>query len=492
MRSARVVGLTADGTFLVVVTDDGEELTILADERLRAALRGDRPRLGQLEIEMETSLSPRDIQTRIRAGASVDELARVANMPPDRVERFAAPVLAEREHIAAQAMSGTVRRRGETSAHRSLRIAVTERLVGRGIDVDSVEWDSYRMEDGRWAVTADYRSGEASRHAEFHYDLQNRFSVAANDEARWLLSEHSSTTGPQPGRRRPEFGGVGDGTEPTLDLNDELAIVRATLQPVAEEEFADQDHEGQDLVDDDDAPTASVTALTVVAETHVVEVVTVIQPAEDADTGGVLDGVEDLDGDRDFDGDEDLDGLAEPVDEASEPTVAVPRTLRPVVETHVEDREPLEAEPVSDAPLGTRYGTLGGDGYAEDSINVYAGLTEASAVPDAPTVSGWEPAIVVNYPVEPSQVDETEPPSDGVHTDHNTTAGASDLPGTDEPGRIEPPVDYAARMDEAEELEAEHDALIPAPEPVKKPTPRRKRASVPSWDEIMFGGPKKP
>ena len=231
MRSARVVGLSPDGKYLIVATENGEELMIVADERLRAAVRGDRPRLGQLEIHMESALSPRDIQTRIRAGESLEDVGRIAGIPLDRVERFAAPVLAEREHIAAVAMSASVRRRGETSGHRSLRITVTERLLTRGVDIDTIAWDSYRLDDGHWAVTADYRSGEAARHATFTYDPRSRFSVAANDEARWLLGEHSSAKGPQPGRRRPtESSTTEDDNEPTLDLSDELALVRATQE----------------------------------------------------------------------------------------------------------------------------------------------------------------------------------------------------------------------------------------------------------------------
>ena len=96
------MGLSPDGKSLIVATETGEELTIAADERLRAAVRGDRPRLGQLEIEMKSALSPRDIQTRIRAGESLEDVGRIAGIPLDRVERFAAPVLAEREHIAAR------------------------------------------------------------------------------------------------------------------------------------------------------------------------------------------------------------------------------------------------------------------------------------------------------------------------------------------------------------------------------------------------------
>ena len=152
---------------------------------------------------MESSLSPRDIQTRIRAGESLEDVARVAGIPLDRVERFAAPVLAEREHIAAQAMSSSVRRKGETSGHRSLRITVTERLLSRGVDIDTIAWDSYRLDDGRWASRRTTSPEKPRTHATFTYDLRGRFSVAGNDEARWLLGEHSPAKGPQPGRRRP-------------------------------------------------------------------------------------------------------------------------------------------------------------------------------------------------------------------------------------------------------------------------------------------------
>ncbi|QNN52991.1 DUF3071 domain-containing protein [Nocardioides mesophilus] len=68
-----LVGLTEDKSKLVLVSDSGEEFTLAVDARLRAALRGDHAqlaRLGQLEITMESALRPRDIQARIRAGAS--------------------------------------------------------------------------------------------------------------------------------------------------------------------------------------------------------------------------------------------------------------------------------------------------------------------------------------------------------------------------------------------------------------------------------------
>jgi hypothetical protein len=445
MRPVRLVGLSPDGKSLIVATESGEELTVSVDERLRAALRGDRPRLGQLEIEMDSSLSPRDIQSRIRAGSTLEEVARVAGMPLDRVERFAAPVLAEREHVATMAMTSSVRRRGETSGHRNLRVAVTERLVARGVDIDTISWDSYRQDDGRWTVTADYRLSETNRRAAFTFDQQARFSVSANDEARWLLGEQTARS-PQAGRRRPAPEEEGDDTDPTLDLSETLALVRA------------------------------------VRETEV----------------------------------------------PTEPRLTVVRNTDPISQ-EPEPRAPSRgAEPPRDdeSPLETTYEMLGGDGYAEDSPRVYAGLDDAVPVAEPPSADrrtglsdatavpvtsneGWEPAIVVNYPVEPSVLDEDDQPEKPVAPTARAEREPQDriagrrglsrrpvvephLRGTDEPGRPDRPTGIEDRTDEAQEFEEEaeareaHHEVEPEPKPVK-----RKRASVPSWDEIMFGGPKR-
>jgi hypothetical protein len=427
MRTARLVGLSPDGKSLIVVTESGEELIIEADERLRAAVRGDRPRLGQLEIEMQTSLTPRDIQARIRAGESLEDVARIAGLPMDRVERFATPVLAEREHVASMAMSSSVRRRSEPSGHRSLRITVTEWLLGHRVNIDDITWDSHRLDDGRWAITANYRLDQENRHAVFIYDLRGRFSVAGNDEARWLLGDQTSARGlhakgSQRGRPWLVEAAPSEGdTEPTVNLSDRLP------------------------------------------GTHEVQ-----QPPNDI-----------------------LSGEVTAADEADEPTVPVSPMLRPVTDS------PSPSQPsdgvVDVSPMGTLYEMLGEDGYTEDSPRVYAGLSDATAVPDTETATdgGWEPAIVINYPVEPSVHDDMalDVPESVESPRHSGGTTEAELPGTDEPGPPDATVQLDDRADEAHEFEIE--ALAHPDTPSQRKGVKRKRASVPSWDEIMFGGPKR-
>src|ERR1700753_3109436 len=104
MRALRVVGLSEDGKS--VICEDvarSERFAVPADERLRAAARGDVTRLGQIEIELESQMRPREIQARIRAGESVDQVAAASGLPVTTVERVAYPVLLERSRTASLA-----------------------------------------------------------------------------------------------------------------------------------------------------------------------------------------------------------------------------------------------------------------------------------------------------------------------------------------------------------------------------------------------------
>src|SRR3954462_3741218 len=134
MRNLRLVGLSADGRQVVLVDDTGAEFATPADDTLRRALRGDRARVGELEIEMDSALRPRDIQARIRAGDTPETVAALAQVSVERIMPYAVPVLAERQHIAELARRSHVRRKGTDGTSRGLADVVAERLQGRGVD----------------------------------------------------------------------------------------------------------------------------------------------------------------------------------------------------------------------------------------------------------------------------------------------------------------------------------------------------------------------
>ncbi|MFN8045088.1 MAG: septation protein SepH [Dermatophilaceae bacterium] len=103
MQDLRLIGVHEDGEHLLLSDADGQRYRVPLDEQLRVAARGDRPRLGQLQIEIEGGLRPREIQALIRSGLSAAEVADRSGWTVEKVQRFEGPVLAEREFIAIRA-----------------------------------------------------------------------------------------------------------------------------------------------------------------------------------------------------------------------------------------------------------------------------------------------------------------------------------------------------------------------------------------------------
>lgn len=171
MREINVVGLDVDGkTIICESADSGEKFLLLPDGRLHAALRGDRvgSRKPKVEVEVSNVLRPRDIQARIRAGASVEQVAEAAGVDVGRVERFAHPVLLERSRAAELATAAhPVLADGPTVM--TLLETVTATLVGRGLDPDDTTWDAWRNEDGRWTVQLAWKAGRSDNVAHFRF-----------------------------------------------------------------------------------------------------------------------------------------------------------------------------------------------------------------------------------------------------------------------------------------------------------------------------------
>jgi hypothetical protein len=171
MRELKIVGLDLDGKHLICETDDpADKFKIRVDERLRAAMRGDAARVGQtrIDIEVTSMLRPKEIQARIRAGASVEQVAAAAGVDVERVQRFAHPVLLERSR-AAELATAAHPVLADGPAVLTLLETVTSSLLARGLNPDDTTWDAWRNEDGRWTVQLGWRAGRSDNLAHFRY-----------------------------------------------------------------------------------------------------------------------------------------------------------------------------------------------------------------------------------------------------------------------------------------------------------------------------------
>ncbi|MGV8978692.1 MAG: septation protein SepH [Cellulomonas sp.] len=184
MGELELIGLHDDGEHLVLAAPDGQRFRLRIDEPLRAAVRRDRPQLEQLRATRAGSLSPREIQTRIRAGSTAQEVADSADLVVEQVRRYEGPVLAERAFIADQARSTRV---GRDAGAPVLGDLVTDRLAARGVALETLAWDAHRSQSGPWFVVARFMVGDGDeRAARWTFDPAKRVVQADEDEARWL------------------------------------------------------------------------------------------------------------------------------------------------------------------------------------------------------------------------------------------------------------------------------------------------------------------
>jgi hypothetical protein len=224
---------------------------------------------------MESMLRPRDIQARIRAGETPESVAAAAKTTVEKVMPYAAPVLAEREHVAERAQRSSIRRPSSETPHgaRTLGEAVTGHLHERNIDPETIAWDAWRREDGRWALTGRFSIQGRDGLAELTFDQPGNFVVLDNDDARWLVGDVPDPVAeaePEPGVRR--LAAVPAEDTDQLSLGDDvLGITDEPIEAFLDdepgedeselvEEAADAvalDEDGDEGSDDDVAPEPS-------------------------------------------------------------------------------------------------------------------------------------------------------------------------------------------------------------------------------------------
>ena len=184
MQELRFVAVSEDGQYAVLgVPGRSARFTLPIDERLRAVALGQTSRLVQYEIEVESPLRPKEIQARIRAGETVEEIADAAGIAVERVRWFEGPVLAERAYMADQAQLASVRRQGDATPGPRLGEIVTERLKVFGADPDDAQWDAKKRGDGSWLVQLTFISGGRLHTAEWNFDPRRRHVLPADDNA---------------------------------------------------------------------------------------------------------------------------------------------------------------------------------------------------------------------------------------------------------------------------------------------------------------------
>ncbi|MDO8120410.1 septation protein SepH [Isoptericola sp. b490] len=251
MSELRLVGLDEDGGSVVLEGPNGQRFTLPIDDALRAAVRRDRPQLEQVRAQAASSMPPREIQARIRAGVSADDVAEAAGVPVEIVRRYEGPVLAERDWVTRQARESRI---GHESDAPALGDLAEDRLATRGVDPATVGWDAFRDASGPWSVLLRFVVGDEARTARWSFDLGARTLRAVDDEARWL-SETELPDGVVP---RRHLSAVRHREPPAGPDTDVSMALRPVLAAVDREPEEPEDPEEENALDSTEALLADL------------------------------------------------------------------------------------------------------------------------------------------------------------------------------------------------------------------------------------------
>ncbi|WIK63486.1 septation protein SepH [Gleimia europaea] len=182
MIELELLGPHGDGSQLVFTDKDGERYMIVVDDALKAAIRR-----GELKLESfpksGSVLRPREIQQLLRAGMPAAEIAANYDIDIDRINRFLAPVVTERNYIVSAALAEPVG--GEAGAPQ-LGDLVIDRLATRGVDAHSLSWTALREGDRPWELHLTFVQAATERRASWQVSNRGVLICALDEEARWL------------------------------------------------------------------------------------------------------------------------------------------------------------------------------------------------------------------------------------------------------------------------------------------------------------------
>ncbi|QTH60489.1 DUF3071 domain-containing protein [Corynebacterium hindlerae] len=140
------------------------------------------PREVDPRLSAPLKMRPREIQDRVRAGATIAQLAEENEVAEARIEPFAHPVLIERARVADMAKrSHPVREDGP--AKLTLWEVLATAFAARGNDLSTSTWDAYKDPSGQWVVRVSWQTGMSDNTAEWSYHshgMSNATAVARN------------------------------------------------------------------------------------------------------------------------------------------------------------------------------------------------------------------------------------------------------------------------------------------------------------------------
>lgn len=435
MRELRLAGIHDDGENLVLESSDGATYLLPIDQNLRQSIARAR-RISPLRGGSSSgAFGPRDIQTRFRQGATVEEIAAESGWEPERVRRYEWPIVAERANIIQTARAVVISPApGQGGSAQSLNQHIDAVAERYGFAPAAMDWNTWQQESGQWTVSVDVELGEDAQAnlprgvmfpARWNFNPANQSIYASNEAAYFLMGRDHSHDAPIPGPAK---------------------------QAAASQQEADSEAPAQTT-----APSAGIQ----VGEPRIARVTI----PEQKEQNELLDELTARRGVRSFDpaSERKLADLLERARRSSRPSPAAEVQAVPAPDTD-EPAVPV-AEEAAQQQAAASENTVEQPAPEEATEN----SVESQVAPEE------SPLTAETSSDQGSLSDEQSQGTDYSHLD------VESLPEADSQEAVSPITEAAEDAPEAQTKQVDE------PKTQQPKSSRAKRTSVPSWDDIIFG-----
>ncbi len=190
-----ITGRSEDGEYLELTNAQGEAFTLSlaeVEEELMSESLTPAPKLVALsnyyDQKDEAVVTVKEIQARLRAGQTMDDISAETEWSVEKIEKFSGPILQERAYVISLALKSPLRRESQSP---TLEATTHTQLLPRGVSVDEIEWNTARNEDGTWKIQLSYPVKDGIEKASWTFDLPKQ-TLTPNDEgAKWISGEDS-------------------------------------------------------------------------------------------------------------------------------------------------------------------------------------------------------------------------------------------------------------------------------------------------------------
>lgn len=204
MQELRLLGIHDDGKHLLLGDKNGLIYKLLINESLRIASSKKIKKTLLSTSEDIIKLTPRDIQRKIRSGATAETIASTYGSSLKDIQKYEGPVLAEREYIAQQARNSelsiilprqklnnnrnTSTNIGSQKSLSTLEEVVLYRLTELGVSIESIKWDSWKLSNSTWCVIVSFYVKKSIQNNDERQYRKNNYNTA-----KWIYNPNRKT-----------------------------------------------------------------------------------------------------------------------------------------------------------------------------------------------------------------------------------------------------------------------------------------------------------